>query len=162
MTSCLFPIPKLDYYHEWSSLGPFCRIWCPLWVTPWPLLRFFLSSIYAPNYKLPILTHIMTISALWTVKEMTFAMKIAILTIFTPLVTSLRDPMTPHYHALVMAGCNMCRGSSFSPINDDHNHIHPQKIDFFARKRRFWPFCIIWWPLCATPWPRLTFFCKGQ
>ena len=46
----------------------------------------------------------MTIFAVWTATEMIFARKIAILTILTPLVDSMRDPLTPHYHFLGMMG----------------------------------------------------------
>ena len=104
----------------------------------------------------------MTIFAVWTATKVTFAMKIAILTILTPLVGSMRNPMTPHNHVLAMAGCDKWPGSSFSPILDNCHRIYPLKSEFFSWKRLFWPFCPFWWPPCATPWPHSTFFCNGQ
>ena len=104
----------------------------------------------------------MTIFAVWTATKVTFAMKIAILTILTPLVGSMRNPMTPHNHVLAMAGCDKWPGSSFSPILDNCHRIYPLKSVFFSWKRLFWPFCPFWWPPCATPWPHSTFFCNGQ
>ena len=104
----------------------------------------------------------MTIFAVLTATKMTFAMKIAILTILTSLVGSMRNPMTPHNHVLAMAGCDKWPGSSFSPILDNCHQIYPLKSEFFSWKRLFWPFCPFWWPPCATPWPHSTFFCNGQ
>ena len=133
----LFPRPELDFFHEKCIFWPFCPVWWPLWATPWPLLIIFLSCVIAQGYWPPVSIHTMSIFTLWAVLGMIFNIKMANLTILTPLVALMCDPMTPHYHSMTMVSCSKWLGSSFSPFLDDCHPFCPQKWAFYGEKRIF-------------------------
>ena len=91
-------------------------------------------------------------------QKMTFAMKLANLTILTPLVTSMRDPMTLRHHFFCLMGYNDKHRSRFDLILDDQLSFSRSKIRLLPWMKQFGAILPHLMPLLDDPMTPLRYF----